>query len=220
MGNSGPVAEDVLVERRVEQIRSGVAAHRRPPRQGDCDRRLGLRGRRRDSSAWKETRDPNLHRAGHGSSRVRMEAGREAETGEHDCGRIQGHCRLARNLTHGTGFSKTLLRRKNIVKRGQHASPLVGNEDGKKTQQKPEFSVDRGRPSHGRRRENQLSMRDLAPSFSCLPRRHCASAVKVFSVIKLETCTHPLPAGNSPAPRRSWPRVLTPASLAPTIVSA
>jgi len=40
-GKQRTVAEDVLVERRVEQIRSGVAAHRRPPRQSDCDRRLG-----------------------------------------------------------------------------------------------------------------------------------------------------------------------------------
>ena len=132
MGNSGPVAEDVLVERRVEQIRSGVAAHRRPPRQGDCDRRLGLRGRRRDSSAWKETRDPNLHRAGHGSLRVRMEAGREAENGEHDCGPNSRTLSFSQNLTYGTGYSKTLLRRKNIVSRGQHASRWSATRMAKK----------------------------------------------------------------------------------------
>jgi hypothetical protein len=72
-----------LVERARKEIRSEAVASRRPPRQGDCDLRLGLRGRRRDSSTWKATRDPNLHRAGHGSFRVRMEAGREAENGAH-----------------------------------------------------------------------------------------------------------------------------------------
>lgn len=122
-GKQRAVAEGTLVERVSNEIRSAVA-NRRPPRQGDCDRRLGLRGRRRDSSTWKETRDPNLHRAGHGSPRVRMEAGREAENGEHDCGPNSRTLSFSQNLTYGTGFSKTLLRKKNMVERGRNAPPV------------------------------------------------------------------------------------------------
>src|SRR5882672_10387951 len=39
---------------------------------------------------------------------------------------------FSQNLTYGTGFSKTLLRRKNIVKRGQHASRWSATRMAKK----------------------------------------------------------------------------------------
>jgi len=67
-----------------------------------------------------------------------MEAGREAENGEHDCGPNSRTLSFSQNLTYGTGFSngtgfsKTLLRRKNIVKRGQHASRWSATRMAKK----------------------------------------------------------------------------------------
>jgi hypothetical protein len=61
-----------------------------------------------------------------------MEAGREAENGEHDCGPNSRTLSFSQNLTYGTGFSKTLLRRKNIVNRGQHASRWSATRMAKK----------------------------------------------------------------------------------------
>src|SRR6266850_3809307 len=58
--------------------------------------------------------------------------GERRKTENTTAARTRGHCRLARKLTHGTGFSKTLLRRKNIVKRGQHASRWSATRMAKK----------------------------------------------------------------------------------------
>ncbi len=144
------------MERGVEQIRSGVAA--------TADRRVRVTAIRvLVFEAAAEIAAPGRKRG--------TPTCTGPDTAHPECGWKRGERRKPESTTAAesktlsfsqapyawNGFSKTLLRRKNIVKRDCHAPPVGRRRGGKKTRQKPEFSVDRGRPSHGRRGDAEES---------------------------------------------------------------
>src|ERR1017187_515646 len=100
-----------------------------------------------------KTRDPNWHRAGSGSTRVRMEAGREATTSCWDGEPNLRATRGSRIVAEGTACSRRLrkercksqnLTKKEKQRRPGRCGPPVGRQPGdRKNQPKLEFLPDR-----------------------------------------------------------------------------